>query len=204
LPFARRVAEIGMHNSLAQLTLKIASPGVPDFYQGTELWDFSLVDPDNRRPVDFALRRKLLDELRTSALPRAELARELYARWEDGRIKLLLTQAGLEARRSHGELFAGGGYAPLETEGLRAANLCAFARNGPGGQLVIAVVPRLVADLVRGARLPPEAFAGTTVEVPAHGRLRDVFTREERHVHDGRLRVDELFSTLPVALLIRE
>src|SRR5262249_28782117 len=74
-PFARRIAAIGMHNSLAQVVLKIASPGVPDFYQGTELWDFSLVDPDNRRPVDFELRQRLLDELRASSLARAELAR---------------------------------------------------------------------------------------------------------------------------------
>src|SRR5207237_599261 len=84
LPFVRRVSEIGMHNSLAQLTLKLASPGVPDFYQGSELWDFSLVDPDNRRPVDYDLRRRLLDELRASSLTRAEAARDLYANWADG------------------------------------------------------------------------------------------------------------------------
>src|SRR5690348_1764576 len=83
-PFARRIAEIGLHNSLSQLVLKIAAPGVPDFYQGTELWDFSLVDPDNRRPVDFELRRRMLEELRGSSLARPELARELYAKWHDG------------------------------------------------------------------------------------------------------------------------
>src|SRR5207253_3010623 len=103
-------------------------------------------------------------------------ARDLYARWEDGRIKMLLTHAGLEARRTRADLFTGGGYRPLPAEGLRAAHLCAFARTAPGGQLAIAVVPRLVAGLVRGPRLLPEAFAGTTLEVSAQGRLRDVFT----------------------------
>jgi (1->4)-alpha-D-glucan 1-alpha-D-glucosylmutase len=202
LPFARRIAEIGMHNSLSQVLLKLASPGVPDFYQGNELWDFALVDPDNRRPVDFELRRRLLDEVRASRLSPAELARELYARWDDGRIKLLLTHAGLQARKAAPELFAGGGYLPLPAYGLRAANLCAFARTGEGGKLAIAVAPRLVAGLLRGARLPPEAFAGTTLAVPARGRLRDAFTGEEREIRDGKLAVDELFSTLPVALLV--
>src|SRR5205085_9600532 len=117
LPFARRIAESGMHNSLAQLVLKIASPGVPDFYQGAELWDFSLVDPDNRRPVDYDLRRRLLDELRASSLTRAQAARDLYAKWEDGRIKLFLTHAGLQARREHARLFGEGGYQALQPEG---------------------------------------------------------------------------------------
>src|SRR5262249_47761563 len=103
-PFALRVAEIGMHNSLAQLLLKIASPGVPDFYQGTELWDLALVDPDTRRPVDFALRARLLGELANPAA--------LYAQWRDGRVKMFVMQAALKARREHGELFGGGSYEP--------------------------------------------------------------------------------------------
>ena len=203
LPFARRIAEIGMHNSLSQVLLKLASPGVPDIYQGNELWDFALVDPDNRRPVDFALRQKQLDELRESALTRAELARDLYEHWEDGRIKLLVTHAGLQARKAAPGLFAGGGYAPLEVQGPRAAHLCAFARTAEGGQLAIAVAPRMVAGLLRGAHLPAEAYAGTTIGVPAEGALRDAFTGEERAIHDGKLRADELFATLPVALLVR-
>jgi (1->4)-alpha-D-glucan 1-alpha-D-glucosylmutase len=205
LPFVRRVAEIGMHNSLSQLVLKLAAPGVPDFYQGAELWDFSLVDPDNRRPVDFDLRRKLLDEIHGSALSKAELARELYRSWEDGRIKLLITQAGLAARRDHPELFAGGGYTALRPEGSRAANLTAFARTA-GGKLAVAVAPRLVAGLLDGARLPPDKFDSTRVPVPglAPGdKLRDVLSGEEREVHEDGLAVEELFSTLPVALLVR-
>src|SRR3954462_15681021 len=117
-PFAEQMAYIGLHNSLAQVVLKIASPGVPDFYQGSELWDFSLVDPDNRRPVDFDLRRRILDELRASSLSRAEQARALYAGWRDGRIKLLLTHAGLQARKAQPEVFAGG-YVALAPQGPR-------------------------------------------------------------------------------------
>jgi (1->4)-alpha-D-glucan 1-alpha-D-glucosylmutase len=206
LPFARRVAEIGMHNSLSQLILKIASPGVPDIYQGNELWDFSLVDPDNRRPVDFELRAAMLDELRGSSLERAELARGLYQKWGDGRIKLFLTWAGLQARREHPDLFAGGGYAPLRAQGSRAANLCAFARTAAGGKLAVVVVPRLVAGLLDGARLPADKFSGTSVAVPGlkpGEKLRDALTGEEREIRANGLAVDELFSTLPVALLVR-
>ena len=204
-PFTQRVGEIGLHNSLSQLVLKIASPGAPDFYQGTELWDFSLVDPDNRRPVDYALRRKLLDELRESSLARADLARELYANWQDGRVKMFITQAGLLSRRDHGELFGRGTYQALFPQGPRAANLCAFSRAA-GGQLAVAVVPRLVAPLLEGARLPAKQFSETFVQVPGvmpGEKLRDVLTGEERTAGPHGFAVDELFSTLPVALLVR-
>jgi (1->4)-alpha-D-glucan 1-alpha-D-glucosylmutase len=203
-PFAERVAAIGMHNSLSQVLLKIASPGVPDFYQGTELWDLSLVDPDNRRPVDFEVRRRVLDEVRASSLSPAALAKELYGSWEDGRIKLFLTYAGLQARKSLPGAFAGGGYVPLQPEGQRAANLCAFARTGPAGELAVAVAPRLVAGLLDGPRLRAEKFEGTTVPVPGlrpGDTLRDALTGEERAVSERGLAVDQLFSTLPVALL---
>ncbi len=203
LPFARRIGEIGLHNSLSQVVLKLAMPGVPDLYQGCELWDFSLVDPDNRRPVDFAARRAMLAELRASSLLPAQLARSLYETWEDGRIKLFVTQAGLQARKRLAHLFTEGGYAPLHAEGPRAANLCAFARTGPDGRLAIAVVPRLVAGLLHGARLNPDSFSGTRIQIPSSASpFRDVFTGEERQVHEGTLACDALFSTLPVALLV--
>jgi (1->4)-alpha-D-glucan 1-alpha-D-glucosylmutase len=203
-PFAQRIAQIGMHNSLSQVLLKIASPGVPDFYQGSEMWDFSLVDPDNRRPVDYELRRRILDELHSSSLARPDLARELYASWQDGRIKLFLTHAALQARKEQPGVFAGGGYVALAPVGPRAANLCAFARTGPEGQMAIAVAPRLVAGLLDGARLPGERFAGTFVPVPglnAGDRVRDALSGEERVAGEGGFPVDQLFSTLPLALL---
>jgi len=184
--------------------LKIASPGVPDFYQGTELWDLSLVDPDNRRPVDFESRKRILEGLRASALSRDELARELYASWRDGRIKLFLTHAALQARKDRSSVFAGGGYVPLAPEGSRAANLCAFARTGRDGDIAIAVAPRLVAALLDGVRLPPERFSGTFLPVPglkAGAVLQDAFTGKERTVTERGLAVDQLFTTLPVALL---
>jgi (1->4)-alpha-D-glucan 1-alpha-D-glucosylmutase len=202
-PFAQRVAEAGMHNSLSQVVLKLASPGVPDFYQGTELWDLSLVDPDNRRPVDFELRRKMLDELRGSSLSRVDLARELYRTWRDGRIKLFLTHAALELRKKHPDVFAGGGYLPLLPSGSRASNLVAFARAGTEETAVV-VAPRLVAGLLDDARLPPDRFSGTFVPVPGlrpGATLRDAFTGEERMLTEKGLAVDQLFSSLPVALL---
>ena len=205
LPFAQRVAAIGMHHSLSQVLLKVASPGVPDFYQGTELWDLSLVDPDNRRPVDFSLRRRLLDGLRASSLARADLARELYGNWEDGRIKLFVTHAALQARKSMPAAFAGGGYVPLRAEGPHAENLCAFARTGPGGELAVAVAPRLVASLLDGARLRSDKLEETFIAVPGIGAgnpLRDALTGEERAAGEHGFRVDQLFSTLPLALLV--
>jgi (1->4)-alpha-D-glucan 1-alpha-D-glucosylmutase len=217
LPFARRVAQVGLHNSLSQLVLKLASPGVPDLYQGNELWDLSLVDPDNRRPVDFGLRARYLGELRArlSQDPpggQALLARELLGAWEDGRIKLLLTHLGLVARREHGALFGDGAYLPLAPAGAQAGSLGAFARQHEG-QRAVAVVPRLVAGLIdddpRSGRLAPDRFAGTVVPVPGlhpGDKLRDVLTGEERTLHGheqgAALAVEELFSTLPVALLV--
>ena len=209
LPFARRIGEIGLHNSLAQLVLKLSMPGVPDLYQGCELWDLSLVDPDNRRPVDFAARREQLAAIRASALAPAQLARSLYESWEDGRIKLFLTQAALAARRQRPQLFGAGGYVPLQAHGPRASHLCAFARTGAGGQLAVVAVPRLVAGLLSGGRLNPDSFSGTLIQLASAGApladvtvLRDALTGEERQVREGSLACDELFATLPVALLV--
>ena len=122
-----------MINSLAQVTLKIGSPGVPDFYQGTELWDLSLVDPDNRRPVDFERRRIMLaDADRLLATPEAERAPALAERlqsWQDGAVKLIVTAVGLRLRRDHPALFLSGAYLPLVSEVSVAASLVAFARR---------------------------------------------------------------------------
>jgi (1->4)-alpha-D-glucan 1-alpha-D-glucosylmutase len=219
LPFARQIALIGLHNSLSQLVLKLTAPGVPDFYQGTELWDLSLVDPDNRRPVDFAPRAQLLSELRrrlAQAGPdaRAGLFAELLRSWEDGRIKLLLTNQLLLLRRDHPGLFGEGGYRALTPSGPRADRLVAFARE-QGHEVCVTVAPRLVAGLLEGdarsTRLPPEKFAGTLVPVPGlrpGDRIRDALTLELRTLRASEqgaaLAVDELFSTLPLAVLIGE
>ena len=131
--FQRRVSDYGLFNSLSQTLLKLASPGVPDTYQGTEMWDFSLVDPDNRRPVDYDRRRRMLEDLRSAAESAGgdlrDLARDLVATREDGRIKLYVTHRSLACRRDHPGLFTAGEYIPLAAEGSKAAHLFAFARR---------------------------------------------------------------------------
>jgi len=200
-----RVARMGMVNSLAQTLVRLTAPGVPDVYQGQEIWDFSLVDPDNRRPVDYAARRRMLEEL-TERMPEAdlgELCRELVEGWEDGRIKLYVTHLALRLRAALPGAFTAGGYVPLETGGERAAHVFAFARQGDG-ETAITLVPRLVATLARDndfALPDATAWKGTTVRVPA-GRWRNVFTGEElRASEDGALAMDRVFGGFPVALL---
>src|SRR5690606_37308084 len=128
VPFQRRVARCGMFNSLSQTLLKCASPGVPDIYQGNELWVFSLVDPDNRRPVDYAHRRRMLQELMAFvSVPAAEQAarvRSLLDGMEDGRPKLYLTWKALMLRRTLPEVFQHGEYLPLTAIGPREDHLC--------------------------------------------------------------------------------
>jgi (1->4)-alpha-D-glucan 1-alpha-D-glucosylmutase len=139
-PFQRKVADRGLLNSLAQTVLRITAPGVPDTYQGTELWDFSLVDPDNRRPVDYGRRRELLASLKSPPD-----ARELLASKADGRIKLFVTSRLLHARRQNPGLFSAGEYIPAEPAGLRSDDVFAFARRH-GGRTAIVAVPRLCAE----------------------------------------------------------
>ncbi len=120
LPFQREIAQYGVYNSLSQVLLKIAAPGIPDFYQGTELWDFSLVDPDNRRPVDYVKRADLLADfqsVRGGGSDQRQFVQELLATVSDGRIKLYMTMVGLHYRRAHASLFLSGEYVPLKVEG---------------------------------------------------------------------------------------
>jgi (1->4)-alpha-D-glucan 1-alpha-D-glucosylmutase len=150
-PFQRLIAAHGAVNSLAQTLLKLTVPGVPDLYQGTELWDLSLVDPDNRRPVDFARRRALLEALqaRIGAAPGGDttaLCAELLAAWPDGRVKLYLTHRALTLRRERPRLFGAGAYRPLDGGGRHAEHLVALAR-ADGEAAVLAAVPRLTARL---------------------------------------------------------
>jgi (1->4)-alpha-D-glucan 1-alpha-D-glucosylmutase len=191
LKLQQRIAYYGMLNSLSQVLLKIASPGVPDFYQGAELWDFSLVDPDNRRPVDYARRAMLLDEIiqQESPKPKAWL-KSLLDSWEDGRIKLYVTYQALRWRREWLEVFSEGDYIPVEAEGQRKPHICAFARRH-GERWALIIAPRLLTRLVRTGRpatgkrvwgedsltLPPGApeqwlngFTGDTIQVPPETR----------------------------------
>src|SRR5436190_13459833 len=139
------MALLGALNSLTQLVLKATMPGVPDFYQGTETWDFSLVDPDNRRPVDYAARRALLARVAGPLDPRG--VAEIVRHRADGRLKLLVTTRAVAVRQSHRTLYARGRYEALEVRGARAAHVFAFARRH-GDEAGITIVPRLTTALV--------------------------------------------------------
>ncbi len=168
--FAGRIAPIGVVNSLAQTVLKLTAPGVPDIYQGAELWDLNLVDPDNRRPVDFGRRQGMLRSLRhrwEEGISPAEVA-GLLAGWQDGAIKLFVTWRLLQARRSLPALFRDGGYQPIEAEGPRAEHLCCFLRTDGEGWVLV-VTPRLLASWTRvpdGWPVGGDVWEGTTIVVP--------------------------------------
>jgi (1->4)-alpha-D-glucan 1-alpha-D-glucosylmutase len=179
--------------SLAQLVLKLTVPGVPDIYQGGELWDFSLVDPDNRRPVDWAARRNLL------GLVSGARAADLASQWQDGREKLFATARLLELRRGHAALFATGDYRPLEIgDGRNSDRLCGFSRQQSGDVLVVAV-PRLTYGLFRDGG--PADFGATEVALPAVQSWRNVFTNEVSAGRE-RIRASELFRAFPVSVLL--
>jgi (1->4)-alpha-D-glucan 1-alpha-D-glucosylmutase len=192
--FVASLARLGAIASLSQLVLKLTVPGVPDIYQGGELWDFSLVDPDNRRPVDWDTRWALLRELAGASV--ADLAEN----WQDGREKLYIARQLLELRRLHPELFAEGDYQPLEVDGEQNGHLCAFARSRNGEALVVAV-PRLVHQLYRGG--PAAHWGATEILLPPHGGWQDVLTGRRLDPQD-RVRVSELLADFPVCVLIGE
>jgi (1->4)-alpha-D-glucan 1-alpha-D-glucosylmutase len=199
--FLVRVERPGYWNSLSQVVLKIAAPGVPDFYQGCELWDFSLVDPDNRRPVDYRRRQTQLKALQADAerdLP--ALAGRLLAAPEDGRVKMLVTSRALALRRSQAALFQEGSYEGLQASGARADHVVAFARIHQD-RAVIAAVGRFFTRLESGPTGP--SWGDTRLTVPpalAGRRWRDSLTGVT--LADGRaIALRELFAHLPVALL---
>ncbi len=190
LPFAHRVAQLGAINSLSQVLVKIGSPGVPDFYRGTELWDLSLVDPDNRGTVDFEQRAAWLDQIgpgaegSLDARARWSQIGDRLARWEDGRIKLYVTATALHLRQRWREVFLEGSYIPLVAEGRAADHIVGFARCR-GDRSVVVLAPRLVAGLygsVRTLTAGGEAWGDTRVRIPddLRGvRYRNALTGEE-------------------------
>ncbi len=209
--FQQRIAKMGMINSLAQTLIKLTAPGVADFYQGTELWDFSLVDPDNRRPVDFERRRNLLQELDARAdaagANRRALARELCQTMEDGRVKLWLTSRALRERRDNPGLFTRGAYRLLPLSGTLQENAFAFLRSSDTCR-AITVVPRLIAHLAAGNGTTADIWKDTQVILPVEvgdTQWHDVFTGQVFHPSKTEagsiLRLGELFADFPVTLL---
>ncbi|HUG55587.1 MAG TPA: malto-oligosyltrehalose synthase [Candidatus Limnocylindrales bacterium] len=197
-PFLRDVAYRGAMTSLSALAVRLFAPGVPDVYQGTELWDLSLVDPDNRRPVDFARRTAALAALDAAATAgRGALARELCASWEDGRIKLYVTATGLRHRRARRALFADGAYVPLHAGG---ADVIAFARSHRR-QWSAAVATRFAER--PGALPSSRAAPAPSLELPSGAplRWRELLTGRILEATDRRLALADVLADLPVALL---
>jgi (1->4)-alpha-D-glucan 1-alpha-D-glucosylmutase len=204
--FVPRMAWFGAMNSLAQTLLKLTSPGVPDVYQGQELFDFSLVDPDNRRPVDFAVAEGYLEKLeRRKASP--ELCRELLEHWTDGRLKLWTTHRALRARTEARALFRHGNYTALVAEGERSEHVVAFARRHEQRTALVAV-PRLNFTMLNGEPRPPEAkdWGACRLRVPQEfsgHKFYNALTGERVTVqNNGELLCSEVFASFPVALLI--
>ena len=207
IEFTRQVAPIGLLNGLGQTLLKLTSPGVPDIFQGSDLWYFALVDPDNRRPVDYACRRQLLARLGSpgEVVP----ARRLLAEMASGLPKLYLIRQVLHLRRRRPSLFERGGYLRLEVRGSLAAHVCAFARH-EGAAVVVVVVARLIARLCGAAGEPPlgERWEDTELLLPDHllpsgTRLRNALTGENLRSR-GALAIAAVLATFPVALLGNE
>jgi (1->4)-alpha-D-glucan 1-alpha-D-glucosylmutase len=195
LPIAEEIARLGAINSLSQVAVKLTAPGVPDIYQGNEIWDFSLVDPDNRRPVDYARRREMLRSLETAT------PGELLQQWPDGRIKLFLTQRLLRFRREHPQLFQCGAYLPLGVTGAFAESCVAFAREHEGKWIAI-VAPRLSSRV----GFPPigESWQDTVVDLPrslSREGAAELFTGRDLQIRENSLRLSEALAVFPFAVL---
>jgi (1->4)-alpha-D-glucan 1-alpha-D-glucosylmutase len=214
LPFQKRVAMVGVVNSLAQLVLKVVTPGVPDFYQGTELWDLNLVDPDNRRPVDYSRRSAFLRRIQPLLDGNCEAEqwrrsiREMLHNWQDGVVKLFCTAAALNLRRRSPQLFLQGDYLPLAVDGERTGHVVALGRVAERNVL-LALVPRLVAKLSTSASpfpLGEQCWKSTAVLLPEplhQRRYRNILTGESYNPA-SRIALAKAFGALPVALLVAE
>lgn len=217
--FCDHVVDWGLDTALSQVVLKLMSPGVPDVYQGQELWDFSLVDPDNRRPVDFERRKNLLAELQAAVAggdeARLRLVQTLGQDPRDARLKLLVTWQLLQYRR-HAAWLSSASYVPVELEGSKAEHACAFAwhgasESGAAPAVAIVVVPRLLAGLTptaypnRSIRPLGEHVWGDTRMVVRNfplGSLRNVFSGQRHSFGGSEIPLAEILSHLPVAVLV--
>ncbi|MBV8837014.1 MAG: hypothetical protein JO000_10765 [Alphaproteobacteria bacterium] len=195
--FAARIAPAGAVNGLAQTLLKLTAPGVPDLYQGTELWDFSLVDPDNRRPVDFARRVALL-----SGGSHEDFG-ALAATWHDGRIKQALIARTLAVRARKADLFTSGAYQPLAIAGEHAARVIGFTRRIESS-LVVTIVPRTAARLLRAGsiRFESATFVNTSFALQHDLPLLEVFTGNALDATNAPTSLANVLDRLPFALLV--
>jgi (1->4)-alpha-D-glucan 1-alpha-D-glucosylmutase len=215
LAFQEDIAWFGMLNSLSQVFLKLVAPGIPDIYQGNETWRFCLVDPDNRRPVDFAKRQSmlfsLLERMDAENAPLSMLQQELLADLSDGRAKMYVIAKTLQLRHDRPDVFNYGSYLPLEVTGSRSHHICAFARK-KNNQVMVAVAPRLFATLMQGKKelpLDDSVWHDTAVRLPEEFigiELHNIFSDQpesliETENHQLSIKVGRLLRSWPVALL---
>lgn len=207
LSFEKEIAFYGYLNSIGQTLLKIACPGIPDFYQGSELWDLNLVDPDNRRPVDFFKRKKLLNDILNVETP--DLKR-LLENFQDGRVKLYAIHKLLGIRRKNRKLFEHGAYIPLTVKGPNRKHLVSFCRRKDASS-AIAIIPRFLTNLTTPLKIPPsDVWKDTYISLPtnAPGNWREVFTNKtvySKMLANGKgLYMGELLETFPAALLLSD
>jgi (1->4)-alpha-D-glucan 1-alpha-D-glucosylmutase len=178
--FQQRIARIGALNSLSQTLIKLTAPGIPDIYRGSELWDLSLVDPDNRRPVDYSSRTQALARLENPG-SQIEQLHDLTTNWQDGRVKLFLTQRGLHLRRRLPNLFASGHYAPVQVSGTRSEHAFSYVRTLQDAALMV-VAPRLCSTVIDDGKnlTAAQAWGDTTLAFPSdwNGPAIDLFSGE--------------------------
>ncbi len=204
LPFQKKIATYGFINSLAQTLLKITSPGVPDFYQGSELWNFSMGDPDNRRPIDYKIRQQLLEEIIRNEYTKCK---DLLNRPEDGKVKLYLIFRALQARQKLKTFFTESEYIPLKAEGPYSKHIVAFCRKRANTYALV-VLPRLLASLTEGQvdKLNSINWSNTFVNMPLNAPTVWQNTLEQNYrlekISENRLSVSELFEAFPVSLLL--
>jgi (1->4)-alpha-D-glucan 1-alpha-D-glucosylmutase len=214
--FQKKISYFGTFNSLSQILLKMTCPGIPDFYQGTEIWDFSLVDPDNRRPVDFDRRREMLHGLKKkmamSGSDRPGFARGLLENWKEGYPKLYVTLESLNYRKENYPLFLDGTYIPLVGEGDLKDHICAFARQRQE-KVVLVIVPRFLTRLIQGLEELPlgkNVWGDSGIVMPDEivgDKFRNIFTGEGlqmiRKDEQRVLALSQIFAHFPVAMLER-
>ncbi len=199
--FQKRILHYGIFNSISQTLVKYTSPGVPDTYQGSELYNFSLVDPDNRRPVDFELREKYLSEMKNIS-NRQNYFAEILKSKDDGRIKMFVSHFSLLARNEFPQIFNEGKYTPLQIEGKFKENIIAYARNFEN-QYCIIVAPRFLTKIIKETELPlGEIWEDTKIKIPLEiSSLENYFTKEKITAKEN-IFVKDILKELPVALLI--
>jgi (1->4)-alpha-D-glucan 1-alpha-D-glucosylmutase len=197
LAFQERVAHYGVQNSLAQLVLKLTSPGIPDIYQGSELWDLNLGDPDSRRPVDYASRTQQLAAVRAALEgDRGGTVRRYLANWRDGSIKMATIALLLDARKDKPELFSNGSYEPLTCTGPYADRICAFVRRAGAAEMLVAT------KLFPATKQEPTGWQETQIQALGKGVSREFLTNRPLTVAAGNAySASDLFNDLPASVV---